>query len=52
VKTPSCRSHYRAFRGVGIGSTRFRLVVNLKAARALGVSVPRAVLSGADQILD
>jgi putative ABC transport system substrate-binding protein len=32
--------------------TRFRLVVNLKAARALGVRVPKAVLSRADQIID
>lgn len=32
--------------------TRFRLVVNLKAAQALGVRVPKAVLSRADQIID
>ena len=31
--------------------TRFR-VVNLKAARALGVRVPKAVLSRADPIID
>jgi ABC-type uncharacterized transport system substrate-binding protein len=31
---------------------RFRLVVNMKAARALGVRVPKAVLSRADQIID
>jgi len=29
-----------------------RLVVNLKAARALRVRVPKAVLSRADQIID
>ena len=31
--------------------TRFR-VVNLKAARALGVHVPKAVLSRAEEIID
>jgi hypothetical protein len=32
--------------------TRSRLVVNLKAPRALGLRVPKAVLSHADQIID
>ena len=33
-------------------STRFRLVVNLKTARALGVRVPLALVSRADQVVD
>jgi ABC-type uncharacterized transport system substrate-binding protein len=32
--------------------TRFELVVNQKAARALGLAVPRAVLTRADEIVD
>ena len=60
MQLPPCSSIYadRILRGATPATlpveecTRFRLVVNLKAARALGVGVPKAVLSGADQIID
>ena len=32
--------------------TRFELVINLKTAKALGVTIPRSVLLQADQIVE
>jgi putative ABC transport system substrate-binding protein len=32
--------------------TKFTLIVNLKAAKALGISMPPAVLSRADQVIE
>jgi putative ABC transport system substrate-binding protein len=32
--------------------TKFTLVVNLKAAKALGISMPPAVLSRADDVIE
>ena len=32
--------------------TRLDLVVNLKAARAIGITLPRALVSQADQVIE